>query len=407
MKILALNCGSSSVKFQLFDTSPEQIQERKDRVTARGGVERIGHPPSVVHFQAEGRPKRKLEAEIADHQEAIEECLACLTAPQDGPLQSIDEIDGVGHRIVHGGEHYSDSVLIDDEVIRVIEECGVLAPLHNPHNLRGVLAVRERLWRRPHVAVFDTAFHRTVPERAYTLGIPYNFYEENRLRRYGFHGTSHRYVCQRFAELKGGAAEDFKVITCHLGNGSSVCAVDRGRSVDSSMGFTPLDGLMMGTRPGALDPGVVLHMMSELAIPLEEMTRMLNKHSGLLGISGISSDIRALIREAGQGHRRAQLAIDVFCYVAKKNIGTFYAVLNGADAVVFTGGIGEHRALIRAKCCESLSALGIEIDPVRNEAAVGAEAMISADGSATEVWVVPTNEELLIARETVRCIRAC
>jgi len=402
MKILALNCGSSTVKHQLFETSPELIAENRDRVIARGSVDRIGKPRATVRFAAEGGEEWKSEAEIPDHRTAVEAALDCLADPERGVLGSIEEIDGVGHRVVHGGEYYSDSVLIDEEVAARIEECVALAPLHNPHNLQGYLAVRAALPGRPQAAVFDTAFHQSVPREAYLFGLPYELYEKQRIRRYGFHGSSHRYVSERLARLLGRDTKDVKSVICHLGSGSSACAVDGGRSVETSMGFTPLDGLMMGTRPGQIDPGVLLHLMATQDVPVEEMTGMLNERSGLLGISGLSNDMRTLVREAGNGNRRAQLAIDVFCYRVKKYIGTLYAVLNGADAIVFTGGIGENQALIRAKCCEKLEALGVVIDAKRNEAARGVESRISADGAGTEVWAVPTNEELLIARETVR-----
>jgi acetate kinase len=404
MKILALNCGSSTVKYQLFEISPELIRSNEDRVVARGSVDRIGKSRATVSFEVPGREPIKSEAAIPDHRHAVEVALACLADPEDGVLDSIDEIDGIGHRVVHGGEYYSDSVLIDEDVARRIEECAALAPLHNPHNLQGYLAVHAALPERPQVAVFDTAFHQTLKPHAFLFGIPYHLYQEHRIRRYGFHGTSHRFVSERLSELRGPRPGGWKTIVCHLGSGASLCAVDNGRSVDMSMGFTPLDGLMMGTRPGQIDPGVLLHLMATHDLKVEDLTRILNHESGLLGISGISNDMRTLVRDGAAGNERASLAIDVFCYRVKKYIGSLYAVLNGADSVVFTGGIGENQPVIRSKCCEALSALGIAVDTEKNEATFGQEADISAEGAATSVWVVPTNEELLIARETVRLI---
>ncbi len=404
MKILALNCGSSTVKYQLFHTSPELIRRNEDRVLARGSVERIGTPPSQVKLVLGDGMTVSYETEVASHRDAVNIALECLTDPDNGVIRSVREIDGVGHRVVHAGEYYAESAVIDAEVERRIEECCELAPLHNPHNLSGYRAVRAALPESTHVAVFDTAFHQTVPRHAYLFGLPYELYEKHRIRRYGFHGTSYAYITQRFAAVRGGSPADYKLIVCHLGSGSSACAVDRGRSVETSMGFTPLDGLMMGTRPGLLDPGVVLHLMARQGLGVAEVSEMLNNRSGLLGISGSSNDMRTLVAAAEAGDERAALAIEVFCYRVKKYIGTLYAVLNGADAVVFTGGIGEHQPFVRQRCCRSLDALGIAIDPERNEEALGREMRISPDGAKTEVWVIPTNEELLIARETVRLI---
>jgi len=390
MKILALNCGSSTVKFQLFASGPERIRRNRDRMLARGLIERIGAEQGSVSFEIPG--------------EAIATAFACLTASESGLLRDLSEINGVGHRMVHAGEYYAQSVLINEDVVRRIEECVPLAPLHNPHNLKGYHAVRSLLPACPNVAVFDTAFHQTMPPRAYLYGLPYEFYRQDRIRRYGFHGTSHQYVCQRFAELWGASPETLKLITCHLGSGASMCAIDRGRSVDTTLGFTPLEGLVMGTRPGDLDPGALLHLMDSHHLSIEQAGALLNQRSGLLGLSGLTNDMRELIKESRNGNERARLAIDVFCYRVKKYIGAYAAVLNGADAVIFTGGIGENAPLVRAACCDSLDALGITVDRKRNERAIGVEMEISPGGARTPVWVVPTNEELLIARETVRCI---
>jgi acetate kinase len=404
MQILAFNCGSSTVKFQLFESGPERIAERSDRALARGLVERIGEPESSVRFEIPGGERRERRVALRNHADAIEAALACLTADGAGLVKDLAEIAGVGHRIVHGGEYYADSVILDEEVARRIEECAALAPLHNPHNLSGYRAVRARLPHCPHVAVFDTAFHQTLPPHAYLYALPYEFYTRHKIRRYGFHGTSHRYVSLRFAELCGGRAEQFRVITCHLGSGCSVAAIDGGRSVDCSLGFTPLEGLVMGTRAGDLDPGVVLHLMTALGMTAQQVGALLNHRSGLLGLSGFTNDMRALLEAARGGDARARLAIEVFCYRVRKYLGAYHAVLNGADAVIFTGGIGENAPEVRLAVCQSLEALGIAVDRERNQRAIGVEAVISPPGARTEVWVIPTNEELLIARETVRCI---
>ena len=317
MKVVALNCGSSTVKFQLFDLGAE------DRMLARGLVDRIGQG-----------------GEAANHREAIEAALRSLAKH--------GAVDAVGHRVVHGGEYYTGSVIIDAEVEHRIEECAPLAPLHNPHNLAGYRAAREVLPGCPHVAVFDTAFHQTMEPRAFLYGLPYEYYTRHRIRRYGFHGTSHRYVSLRFAELKSGRPEDYRLITCHLGSGASMCAIDRGRSVDTSMGFTPIEGLVMGTRTGDIDGGVLLHLLESQGLTPAELNTLLNEQSGLLGLSGVSSDMRVLLEQAGGGHARARLAIDVFCHRIRRYLGAYYGILNGADAVIFTGGIGENSPEIRA-----------------------------------------------------------
>lgn len=369
MKILALNCGSASVKYQLFDAG-------QDRALGRGMIETS-----------------------AGYEEAVRRAIADLADDPGG-------IGAVGHRVVHGGDRFTGSVLLTDSVASEIEGFSGLAPLHNPPNLCGYRAARALLPGRPHVAVFDTAFHQTIPPHAYLYGIPYEFYRRHRLRRYGFHGTSHRYVAQRCARLQDRAAEEFRLITCHLGNGCSVCAVDGGRSVDTSMGFTPLEGLVMGTRGGDIDPGALLHLMECEGLDVARARHLLNRECGLRGISGVSHDMRELLARAGAGDERAQLAIEVFCYRARKYIGACFAALNGAHAVVFTGGIGENAAPVRARICESLDALGIRLDAEKNAAADGCEADIAAADAATRVWVIPTQEELLIARETAAVVSA-
>jgi acetate kinase len=327
-----------------------------------------------------------------------------LTDPLNGVIEDPKEIDGVGHRVVHGGEKFTQSVLIDSEVIQGIVDCIDLAPLHNPHNLKGYRAAHALLPSAKHAAIFDTAFHQTLPRQSYLYGLPYVLYSRHKIRRYGFHGTSHRYVSYRFGQLHNSDRDKYKLITCHLGNGCSICAIDRGRSVDTSMGFTPLEGLMMGTRTGDLDPAAVLYIMAKEELQPNEVSSLLNKHSGLYGLSGSSNDMRTLIEEAEQGNDRAQTAIDVFAYRAKKYIGAYYAVMDGADAVIFTGGIGEHAPPVRAKICENLTSLGIRIDTRKNNRAVGEEGEITTKDSKTKVWAIPTNEELLLARDTLRCM---
>jgi len=378
MNVLVLNSGSSSLKYQLIETSAELMRRDADRRLARGIVERIG-------------------TEVPDHAEAVRIAISELAA---GGTACLGEIDAVGHRIVHGGEYFSEPVLIDASVEARIEECAALAPLHNPLNLRTYRAARKLLPHAAHVAVFDNAFHATLPPAAFTYGLPYELCARHRLRRYGFHGTSHRYVAERYARLSGRPASELRIITCHLGNGCSMCAVAGGRSVDTTMGLTPLEGLLMGTRAGDTDPAAAIHILRREGLSPEDLDRLLNSASGLLGISGVSNDMRTVLGHARAGDERARLAIDVFCYRIRKYIGAYFAVLNGADAVVFTAGIGENRPEIRAQACESLDALGIRVDPERNFAALGVEADISADGATTRVWVIPTNEELLIARDT-------
>jgi acetate kinase len=393
MIILVVNCGSSSVKCQLVQTGPEKS-------LARMRVEGLGEQAMMIYDGPDG--KRTWAKPILEHQDALEEVLRTLA--EDGLLRSPDEVDGVGHRVVHGGEKLTESTIITRAVAETIKETIELAPLHNPANLRGYHAAQALLPKAVQVAVFDTAFHQTIPPAAYVYGLPHDYYTRYRIRRYGFHGTSHRFVSQRFAEIRHAPPADFKLIVCHLGNGCSVCAVDGGRSVETSMGFTPLEGLLMGTRCGDIDPAVILYIMARENIGVPETDAVMNWRGGLLGISGISNDMRTLVaaRQAGDG--RARLAIDAFCHRLKKYIAAYFGVLNGADAVIFTGGIGEHQALVRELSCAGLDALGIRIDPDKNRAAVGVEADISAAQAGTAVWVIPTNEELLIARDTARCI---
>ncbi|OFV81872.1 MAG: acetate kinase [Acidobacteria bacterium RIFCSPHIGHO2_02_FULL_67_57] len=401
MKILVLNCGSSSVKFQYIETDLERIDRNQDRRLASGLVEKIGTPEAAASCQAGERTTRDVGLEIADHHAAIAKVVAMLQ--QTGALADPKEIHALGHRVVHGGDFQS-SQLITAEVLKKIEEAVELAPLHNPHNLKGYTVCRELFPDRPHVAVFDTAFHQTMPARAYLYALPYDHFRRHRIRRYGFHGTSHRYVAYRFRQLAERSKEETNLITCHLGNGCSITAIQFGRSVDTSMGFTPLEGLVMGTRPGDFDPAIVLHLMAKLEMTPQEVSAMLNRHSGLYGLSGESNDMRQILESARQGHERARRAVDVFCYRLRKYIGAYTAVLGQVHGLVFTGGIGENAPRVRDLACEGLNWLGYELDRAKNEKAVGVEADISGRDSRVQIFVIPTNEELLIARDTYRVI---
>jgi acetate kinase len=403
MKILVINSGSSSLKFQLIETSAEQIEADADRMLAQGEVERIGSNEALVSYHIPGGENIREAQAIRDHGQAIQAALNCLKG-SGGLVGDLKEIEGVGHRVVHGGEKMQASVPFDDEVVREIERCIDLAPLHNPNNLKGYQASRRLLPEATHIAVFDTAFHHAMPPRAFHYGIPYVHYARDRVRRYGFHGTSHRYLNYRFARLHGHDRSAYKVITCHLGSGASMCAIDHGHSVDTSMGLTPLEGLLMSTRPGDIDPGVLCYLLGREGMSVHELETELNRYSGVYGVSGVSGDMRDLLRESQNGNERAALAIDMFCYRVKKYIGSYLAALNGADGVVFGGGIGENAAEVRARICEDLDVFGIQIDPESNAAVPGRERLISPRGASPEVWVIRTNEELLIARDTLRCI---
>jgi acetate kinase len=406
MKVLVLNVGSSTVKFQLVDTGEQAIASNSDRRLARGQIERIGGE-AIVTLGAAGKPTVTTAAPIRNHAAAVEYVVHWLTSESSGvPISSIGEIEAVGHRVVHGGERFSRSTRVDDETWRELEQLIDLAPLHNPHNLRGITAARAVLGAGiPQVAVFDTAFHHTLPETAYVYAIPYQFYRRYRVRRYGFHGTSHRYVAWRYRQLTGRARAATRVITLHLGNGASACAIVAGDSVDTSMGFTPLEGLVMGTRSGDLDPAILDFIAAKEGLSGHDVDMMLNKQSGLLGVSGLTSDMRELLaEEAENGDRRARLAIDLFCYRVKKYIGAYLAAMNGADAIVFAGGIGENAPDVRARILDGLDWLGVRLNAARNAEVKGAEARIDADGSRVELWVIPTDEELLIARDTWRVV---
>ncbi len=404
MNILVLNVGSSSLKFQLVDTDGEKIAASSDRRLARGQIERIGGE-AIVTLSAEGHPTSKGSASLRDHAAAVEHVIQWLTSGASGvPITRVAEIEAVGHRVVHGGERFTHSTLVDASVWREVEDLIELAPLHNPHNLRGISAVRAVLGQGvPQVAVFDTAFHQSLSETAYLYAIPYQYYRRYGVRRYGFHGTSHRYVAYRYRQLTGRSRDDTKIITLHLGNGASACAIVGGKSTDTSMGFTPLEGLVMGTRSGDVDPAIFDFISVKEGLSSREVDSLLNKQSGLLGVSGLTADMRELLDEESEsGDRRARLAIDIFCARVKKYIGAYLAEMNGADAIVFAGGIGENAPRIRERICSDLDWLGIAIDASKNDALIGREGRF--DRGRVPLWVIPTDEELLIARDTWRVV---
>lgn len=392
MKILVINCGSSSLKYQLIDMT-------KEDALAKGLVERIGIDGSILTQKANDE-KYVIEQPMKDHQDAIKLVLAALIDEKHGVIKDMSEISAVGHRVVHGGEKYATSVLIDDEVMKSLEECVKLAPLHNPPNIIGINACKALMPNTPMVAVFDTAFHQTIPEHAYIYPIPYELYKKYAVRKYGFHGTSHRYVSMKAAELMGKDVKDLKIITCHLGNGASICAVEGGKSVDTSMGFTPLEGIAMGTRSGNIDPAIIAFLMKELNISIDEVNDMLNKKSGVYGISGVSSDFRDIEEAAEKGEHRAQLALDIFHNRVKRFVGAYAALMGGVDCIVFTAGLGENSALSRAEICKGLEFLGFNIDEKTNNEGRGFAKEISTTDSKVKVYVIPTEEELMIARDT-------
>ena len=393
MKILVINCGSSSIKYQFYSLS-------ESRILAKGIVEKIGMKGSFLKHEKESGEKVLFEGEILDHKIGIEYILGVLSSEKHGCISSLDEINAVGHRVVHGGEEFSESVLITDEVVQTLEKFIELAPLHNPPNLKGIYAIKALIPEIPHVAVFDTAFHHTMPQHAFMYAIPYALYKKYGIRRYGFHGTSHRYVSNRACEILGVDPKTVKVITCHLGNGASACAIKYGESVDTSMGFTPLEGLIMGTRSGDIDMGAVSYIMDKEKIGTKSASILFNKHSGLLGITGISSDSREITAAASKGDERCLLAIKMFDYRIKKYIGAYAAAMGGVDVLIFTGGIGENSVITRSAVCEDLEFLGIEIDQTINKGVRGVERIISKEGSKVKIMVVPTNEELMIAIDT-------
>ncbi len=395
-KVLVINCGSSSLKYQLIDMETEEV-------VAKGLAERIGIDGSRLKHQPAGKDAVVQEEPMPDHHKAVEMVLAALTDPNHGVIADMSEICAVGHRVVHGGEKFASSVLITKDVIETMEECSDLAPLHNPANLIGIEACMALMPNTPMVAVFDTAFHQTMPEKAFLYGIPYKYYKEYQVRRYGFHGTSHRYVSQRVAAILGKPIEDLKIVVCHLGNGASVCAVKGGKSVDTSMGLTPLEGLIMGTRSGDLDPAILQYIMHKDNLDIDQMMNVLNKESGVLGLSEISSDFREIENGCAEGNKDAIRANDAFVYRVAKYIGSYAAAMNGVDAIAFTAGLGENNALVRKEVCEYLEFLGLKVDDEKNNVR-GKEVVFSTDDSKVAALLVPTNEELMIARDTMELI---
>lgn len=407
MNILVLNSGSSSVKFQVIETDLDLITKNGDKKLASGIIERIGSE-SIISFKAEGSPPVKQTAPIRDHKTAIDKIVKWIISKDSNVpnIRTLKDIHAVGHRMVHGGEKFTHSVLLDEFIIRDIEDCIELAPLHNPANLKGVYAINDIFGNTvPQVAVFDTAFHSTMPEHAYLYAIPYQMYRRYKVRRYGFHGTSHRYVAYRYRTLANVPREEVNIITLHLGNGSSVCAIKNGYSIDTSMGMTPLEGLIMGTRSGDIDPAIIQFLSHKEGYSLAEVESILNKQSGLLGISGLTNDMREIIAEADEhDDRRAKLAINMFCYRIRKYIGSYMAAIGSLQAIIFTGGIGENSDIIRTKICEGMEGMGIKINQDKNRELRGKEGIFSEEKSVVALWSIPTNEELLIARDTVRCI---
>ncbi|MCW3807261.1 acetate/propionate family kinase [Plebeiibacterium marinum] len=399
MKILVLNCGSSSIKYQLFN-----MDDENHHVLGKGAVEKIALKGSFLKHEKENGEKVLLEGEILDHQTGIDYILGVLSSDKHGCIKNLEEIDAVGHRVVHGGETFNSSVFITNEVVEKMNECIELAPLHNPPNLSGISAIEQLLPNVPQVGVFDTAFHQTMPKYSYMYAIPYSLYEKYGIRRYGFHGTSHKYVSKRACEILGLDIKNSKVISCHLGNGASISAVKNGESVDTSMGFTPVEGLMMGTRAGDLDIGAATFIMDKEMIGTKSASNLFNKQSGLLGITGISSDMREIREAAAKDDKMAKLALDMYSYKIKKYVGAYAAAMGGVDAIIFTGGIGENAVYVREDVCEGLEYMGVELDCAKNETIYSKEELISKESSKVKVVVVPTDEELVIARDTKQIV---
>lgn len=398
MKVLVINCGSSSLKYQVLDMTNQEL-------LCKGLVERIGIDGSIITHEKTGADKFKMEVPMEDHKDAIGHVLDAIKDKEHGVVACLDEIEAVGHRVVHAGEKYAQSVLITEEVLKALDECVELAPLHNPPNLAGIVACKELMPGAPMVAVFDTAFHQTMPAEAYIYALPYEYYEKYGIRKYGFHGTSHRYVSAKAAEMLGKDITDLKIVTCHLGNGASLAAVKGGKCIDTSMGFTPLEGLVMGTRSGDIDPAIVTFISEKENLTPQQANDLLNKKSGVLGISGISSDFRDVEDAAAAGDKLAELALNVFVHRVKQYIGGYIAQMNGVDAIVFTAGLGENGKEMREAICADLDNLGITIDHDKNNVR-GKETVISKDGAKVAVLLIPTNEELMIAKDTVSIVKA-
>jgi acetate kinase len=397
MKILVLNCGSSSVKYQVINGSTRQW-------LVRGHVAQIGEENSEIWQQKNKGGQVKFNKTIKDHEHAIQQILESLLSKATGSIKDISEIFAIGHRVVHGGEYFSQPTLITNDVLKKIDECSPLAPLHNPPQIEGIQACRKLVPGIPQVAVFDTAFHQTMPKTSYLYGIPYHYYEKYKIRRYGFHGTSHYYVANRVAKLVGKPIKDLKIITCHLGNGCSMAAIKGGKCLDTSMGFTPLEGLLMGTRSGDIDCSAVLFLMRTEKISVDQMDTILNKESGLKGLSENSNNMEKILDDTSKGDEKSQVALDIFCYRIKKYIGAYAAAMGGLDVLVFTAGIGENSSSVRTKSCDGLDFLGIELDPYENAHTKAVEKLISKKDSRVKVWVIPTNEELVIAEDTLNVV---
>lgn len=393
MKVLVLNCGSSSIKYKLYDMNGQ-------KELASGGIEKIGLPDSFLKFTLSDGSKQVITQEIKEHTAGIELILKTLTDAKYGAIKSLDQIDAVGHRVVHGGDKFCSSVVINQEVINKIEECVDLAPLHNPANLKGIYAIQKILPKVPQVAIFDTSFHQTMPPYAYIYALPYDYYEKYGVRRYGFHGTSHRYVAKRGCEFLGLDLENSRIITAHIGNGGSITAIKNGKSIDTSMGMTPVEGLMMGSRSGSVDPGVLTYLMDKENLSTQQINDIINKKSGLVGVSGVSSDMRDIENAIEQGNERARLAMDMYFYYILKYISGYIAVLGGVDAIIFTGGVGENQPIMRKYVCDSLAFLGVDFNNELNDRIKGRETELTFPNSKVRVAVIPTNEELAIAIDT-------
>lgn len=397
MKILVLNCGSSSIKYALYNMDDKSVM-------TSGGAERVGLDGAFVKVKLPNGEKKTVMHDIPEHTEGVKFIFSLLTDPEIGVIKDLNEIDAVGHRMVHGGEKFNKSVVLTDEVLKTFEECIDLAPLHNPANLKGVKAVSELMPGLPQVGVFDTAFHQTMPAHSYLYAIPYELYEKYGVRRYGFHGTSHRYVSKRVCDFLGVNLADKKVITCHIGNGGSIAAVDGGKCVDTSMGLTPLEGLMMGTRSGDIDGGAITFLEKKLGLDADGMSNLLNKKSGVLGITGISSDMREIESANDEGNERAKLALDMYSYRIKKYVGAYAAAMGGCDIIVFTAGVGENQASMREDVCKNMEYMGVKLDVEKNKTIRGEEAIISTPDSKVTVCVIPTDEELMIATDTMNLL---
>lgn len=400
MTILVLNCGSSSIKYQVID----MVSPRENILLAKGLVERIGIEGGTITHKPSGKPRMELTTDIPNHTKGIDLIFQAITDSKSGVVESLDQIKAVGHRVAHGGDFFDRSVLVDDKVIEQIEQLVELAPLHNPANLKGIYAVRELCPNVPQVAAFDTSFHQTMPARSYMYGLPYKYYENYRVRRYGFHGTSHKFVAQRGCELAGLDFHKAKVVTCHVGNGASVAAVDGGRSIDTSMGFTPVDGLLMGTRCGEVDPGALTYIADKENMTGNEIWDMINKQAGVLGITGLSSDMRDIESAAADGNERAKLALEVYYYRIKKYVGAYAAAMGGLDLVVFTGGVGENDPVLREYVCSNMEFLGLEFDPQVNSGLRGKDTILTKSSSRVKAALISTNEELVIATDTFNIV---